>query len=95
MSIRRLAGKIVKECNIGASLSKMETLFRQLGQLAEDKLGDCQGENTLYQGLGQGIKLPLKTFCGIMASGFHTGFLAGRGKRLIEGGLRVLSLKNF
>ncbi|XP_064389794.1 uncharacterized protein LOC135337749 [Halichondria panicea] len=43
MSIRRLAGKIVKECNIGASLSKMETLFRQLGQLAEDKLGDCQG----------------------------------------------------
>ncbi|XP_064385250.1 uncharacterized protein LOC135334123 isoform X3 [Halichondria panicea] len=42
-SIRRLARKIVKECNIGASLSKMETLSHQLGRLAEDKLEDCQG----------------------------------------------------
>ncbi|XP_064385260.1 uncharacterized protein LOC135334127 isoform X2 [Halichondria panicea] len=42
-SIRRLARKIVKECNIGASLSKMETLSHKLGRLTEDKLGDCQG----------------------------------------------------
>ena len=62
-SIRRLARKIVKECNIGASLSKTETLSHQLGRLAEDKLGDCQGENTLYQaGFGAGgEKFPPKT----------------------------------